>query len=224
MGRPLNKRFFQTGTGASGFQVGCEAWFTGEGSSESGYIISQRSNSKYLVGSDAGGATPTRTEVLTLVEGNTTGGGQMQVEVTPELFVTALEATFTIDTNGSGEVSAVVITDGGSGYFTGSTFTITDSTLTGGDNAVITYTIANQAIVTAVVTTPGSGYTINQNDVSVDTADIPDAAASGDTESAKIINAHLVKTFEGRIYTWPAAVPLTPSASGRDEADLQEAT
>lgn len=222
MGRPLNKRFFQFGTGSPGFQIGCEAWFTGEGSSELGYIISQRSNSKYLVGSSAGGATPTRTEVLTLVQGNTTGGGQMQVEVTPELFVTALEATFTFDSDGT--VDAITITDGGSGYFTDGTFTITTASgKNGNDDAVITYTVSNQVIVTAVVTTPGSGYD-NQSGTSVDSTDIPDELAAGDQESARIINAHTVKTFEGRIYTWPAAVPLVPSASGRDEADLQEET
>ena len=223
MGRPLNKRFFQGGTGATGFQVGCDAWFTGEGSAESSYIISQRSNTSYLVGSDAGGATPTRTEVLTLVQGEPLAGGEMQVEVTPELLAAASEATFTFDSNGT--VDVITITDGGSGYFTGGTFNITTASGEAGDDlAVITYTVANQAIVTAAVTTPGSTYN-NQTGASVNTADIPDAEAAGDEQSAKIINARTVKTFEGNTYQWPAVGGTgTPSPSGRIEADLQEAT
>ena len=132
--------------------------------------------------------------------------GELQIAVTPELVGAASDATFTIDTDGSGAVSAVAITGGGTGYFeTGGTFTITDLTLTGNDDAVITYTVdlATQSIDTATVTTPGTGYTINQSGVAVNAADIPDAGASDQT--ARIINAHHVKTFEGLTLAWPAA-------------------
>ena len=214
MGRPLNKKFFGDGAGL----IAGSGWFTGEGAAEAVYIVQQKSNLKYLVESEAGPGT--RSEILQLVQGAPTQAGQLQITVTPELLAAAAEATFTIDTDGAGAVSAVAITDGGSGYFAGGTFTITDLTLTGNDDAVITYTvdIATQSIDSATVTTPGTGYTINQSGVAVNTADIPDAGSVD--QSARIINAHTVKTFEGVIFKWPAAGGTGSPDHPLPEADL----
>ena len=326
MGRPLNKRFFQSGTGASGFQVGCDAWFTGEGAAESAYIISQRSNSRYLVGSDVGGATPTRTEVLTLVQGEPLAGGQMQVEVTPELLgagaemqvdfgtgdlatlVTAQDETnydgapategsfvggtgflnsvdtddgetitlndgtvitvdvvagnavteFTVDSSSStplaagatrtqvsttttagvgftltpladnevqeNPVTSVTLVDAGSGYFTGGTFNISgasDGGYVAGTEAVIAYTVANQVVTSVAIQSAGAGYSQSlAATTDVNTADLPDAAAAGSEQSARIINARTVKTFEGFTYMWPAEDGAGTGDKIRPEADL----
>jgi len=325
MGRPLNKRFFQSGTGATGFQVGCDAWFEGEGAAESAYIISQRSNSKYLCGSDVGGATPTRTEVLTLVQGEPLAAGQMQVEVTPELIaggaemqvdfgtgdlatlITAQDETsydgapategsftagdtgytaldvitmsdgslVTVDLAGGGTISqftvdssvatplaaganrtqisttgstgtgfiltpladnevqenpviSVALVDGGSGYFTGGTFNISvasDGGYVAGTEAVIAYTVANQVVTSVAVQSGGAGYTQSLvATTDVHTTDLPDAAAAGSEQSARIINARTVKTFEGNTYMWPAAGGTGTDDKARPEADLQAAT
>ena len=80
MGRPLNKKFF-TGLGQPGFQLGCTAWFTGEGAAESGYVVRQKTNTRYVVESDAGPGT--RSELLELVQGAPTAGGQVQITVSP---------------------------------------------------------------------------------------------------------------------------------------------
>ena len=227
MGRPLNKRFFQSGTGGPGAEIGCDAWFTGEGAAESAYIISQKSNSKYLVGSDAGGATPTRTEVLKLVQGNPIAAGQMQVEVTPELVGAATEADIEIDVAG-GVVTAVrlIAPDfGGVGYFTGGTFLLA-TTAGGGDGfAAITYTVnpVTQAMATVSVSVGGTTYT-GAAGQAVLTGDIPDAALAGSEQSARIINARTVKTFEGNIYMWPAVGAIPSADKVRAEADLQAAT
>ena len=219
MGRPLNKRFFQ-GLSAAGFQIGCSAWFTGQGSAESGYIVQQKSNSKYRVESDAGPAT--RSEVLSLVEGAPTAGGEMQVTVTPENAQTPAEATFTFDSNGG--VTAVTVTDGGYGYWADDTFTITTASgEAGNDDAVIAFTVSNGVIVSAIVSVAGTGYN-NQTGASIASADVTDEAANPPEQSARIINSRLVKTFEGNTYAWNTTSPLGGTRGGFTEADLQETT
>lgn len=227
MGRPLNPRFFQSGTSKSGFQIGCEAWFTGEGAFESAYIIRQRSRSRYLVGSDAGGATPTRTEVLTLVNDQPAAAGEMRVQVIPELILPASEATFTIDTDGTGAVSAGAVIDGGSGYFRGGIFSITSATLAGNDDAVVALGVAvgAQTVIILVVIAGGTGYTINQVGVPVNTADVPDPLSSTVVDSAKIISANRVKTFANERFVWPAIGGVgSGSTAFLPQADLGAAT
>lgn len=158
--------------------------------------------------------------IATLVQGVPNAAGEMQVTVTPEIVGATAEATLEIDTDGAGLVSVVTLLTGGNGYFTAGNFLITNSTLTGNGDARIDFTVANGAMATAVVGVAGTGYTINQSGVSVNTADITDPATVGPDESAKIINARTVKTFEGNIYQWPAAGGAgTPKE--RLEADLQ---
>ena len=84
------------------------------------------------------------------------------------------EATLTIDTDGAGTVSAVTLISGGSGYVSPGSFTITDATLDGDDNAVIDFTVTSGVMTSPTVNTPGTGYTINQSDVPVDAADVAD--------------------------------------------------
>lgn len=156
----------------------------------------------------------------TLVQGAPNALGEIQVTVTPEIVGATAEATLTIDTDGAGLVSAVTLLTGGNGYFTAGNFLITNSTLTGNGDARIDFTVANGAMATAVVGVAGTGYTINQTGVSVDTADITDPASVAPVESAKIINARTVRTFEGNVYMWPAVGGAgTPKV--RLEADLQ---
>ncbi len=160
--------------------------------------------------------------IATLVQGTPTVNNTMQVTVTPEIVGATVEATFDISTDGAGAVNAVTLLTGGNGYFTAGNFLITDVTLTGNDDAQINFTVAGGAIVTAAVDggTSGTGYTINQSNIAVNTADAPDPAVTAPVESAKIINARTVKTFEGNIYQWPAAGGAgTPKT--RLEADLQ---
>jgi hypothetical protein len=222
MGRPLNKKFFQ-GLAASGFQVGCQAWFTGEGAAESAYIVQQKSNLRYLVESDAGPGT--RSEVLQLVQGAPGAAGEMQVTVQPENAVTPAEAQIDFGTTG-GVVDSVTLVDGGYGYWTGGTFNITvlsDGGYVAGTEAVITYTVANGSIATVEVTSGGTGYTADlPNTTDVNTGDIPNEAALPPVQNARIINARTVKTFEGNIFDWPITAPLGAGITGMTQADLQE--
>jgi hypothetical protein len=213
MGRPLNKKFF--GDGAN--LIACTARIGG--GNELCFITSQRSNTQYAVDSEAGPST--RSGFARLVEGAPAGEEEMQVTVTPENAQTPFEATFTFDTAGAA-VTAIDIVDGGYGYWAGGTFNITTASgQAGNDAAEITYTVSNGIIVTAVVTVPGATYN-NQSGASVNTADIPDEAANPPVQSARIINARQVKTFEGNTYDWPITSPLgTPAVGGLTQADLQ---
>ena len=223
MGRPLNKKFFETG---AGFQVGG----TGRigGGNELCYIVSQRSNSTYEIASEAGPAT--RTGSAKLVDGAPTGENEIQVTVTPENAVTPAEAQFTVNRTAGGVIddAATVIVNGGYGYWTGGTFNIgvdTDGGYTPGNEAVVTYTVANGSIVTASVTTPGAGFTASADAaLAVDTADIPDEDANPPVQSARIISAHTVKTFEGNTFAWPTTGALGQNDRGLGEADLQATT
>lgn len=215
MGRPLNKKFFETG---AGFQVGG----TGRigGGNELCYIVSQRSNTTYEIASEAGPAT--RTGSATLVQGAPTGENEIQVTVTPENAQTPSEATFTFDSDGT--VDAITITDGGYGYWAGGTFNITTASGEAGDDAAeITYTVANGVIVTAVVSVAGATYN-TQTGASVNTADIPDEAATPPVQNARIINARTVKTFEGNTFAWPTTGALGQNDRGLSEADIQATT
>ena len=219
MGRPLNKKFFSDPAG-SGFQIACLA-DVGAGN-VTAHIVQQKSNLRYLV---AETATPANSIVCQLVQGAPAAVGEMQVVVQPENATTVVQATFTIDTDGAGLVSAVSIVTPGYGYWVGGTFTITDTTLTGNDDAVVTYTVANGSIATANVTTAGTGYTISQTGVAVAAGDAPATVANPPAENARIINARTVKTFEGNTYAWPIVAPLGGRPGRRStsftEADLQ---
>jgi len=87
------------------------------------------------------------------------------------------EATFTIDTDGSGFVSAVSLVNGGTGYTdgTGFTFTVTTATgLAGNDDAVIAYDVSGGSVTNPTVSVPGTGYTLSQTGVAVSATDTND--------------------------------------------------
>ena len=70
---------------------------------------------------------------------------------------TALKATATgVAVVNAGEIEAISITDGGSGYTSAPTVTITGS---GGSGATATATVTDGVVTSVTVTNPGSGYT-----------------------------------------------------------------
>ena len=180
-------------------------------------------------GTSAGGAGGTAAErsICKLQATTPTAPGEMTIAVTPENAQAPAEATFTVNRTAGGAIDAVTGFTGGYGYWTGGTFTITTNTdggFTPGTAAVITYTVANGSIVTAVVTTPGSGYTASADAaLAVDTADIPDEAATAPPQFARIINAHQVKCFPavgGNTFAWPALAPVGGFRGVFSEADI----
>jgi hypothetical protein len=214
MGRPLNKKFFGALT-KSGFQVGCLADL-GAGNVAC-YIVRQKSNRKYVVADVATGLVRA---VCKTVDGTPVAPGEMQVTVTPEGGVET-DAVITIGTSAGGVVNGATLVSGGYGYWTGGTITITDATLAGGDNAVLTYTVSAGSIASVSVTTPGTGYTPSQSGVAVNATDLPATSAPA-VENAKIIRNNHVVTFAGNRYVWPAAGGAgSGSASGMPEATLQ---
>lgn len=162
----------------------------------------------------------------TLVQGVPNAAGEMQVTVTPEIVDATAEATITFGTDGTVNnaiVNAVTLVTGGNGYFTPGSFTITiasDAGFEAGTEAIIDFTVANGAMDSVAINDGGAGYTEDLSGATIVAADITDPASVAPVESAKIINARTVKTFEGNIYQWPASGGAgTPE--GRREADLQ---
>jgi hypothetical protein len=204
MGRPLNKKFF--GAPGSGYEVVCLA-DVGAGSVTS-YIVEQRSNSKYRV---AEVATPANTAICKLVDATPAATGEMQVLVTPENAVTPLQATVTFTAaGGTGALATVAIAEAGYGYWTAGT----NVAIGGTSDGTIDYTVANGSLATVSINTAGTANT----NATVDIADAP--AANPPTQSARIINAHQVKTFEGNTYVWPTNSPLGGARGDYPEADI----
>ena len=204
MGRPLNKKFFGDAAG----RIACTARIGG--GNELCFITSQRSNTQYAVDSEAGPST--RSGFARLVEGAPAGEEEMQVTVTPENAQTPFQATvtFTVDT---GAIDAITSFDGGYGYWADGTGVVVAG---GGGDGTVDYTVSNGSIVTMVINAGGSGYSNGTQDI----ADSP--AANPPVQSARIINARQVKTFEGNTYDWPITAPLGSEGTGRlTQADLQ---
>jgi hypothetical protein len=195
MGRPVNKKFFGDPASA-GYQIAVTAFFTGEGASEPGYIVSQRSNSVYVVESVAGPGT--RSESLKLVEG-APSAGEMQVVVTP---ITGQELTAAQD-----ETDFVGSFDGGTGYTNADSLTLSNGDIVtvdlvaGGVVTEFTITTVNGAASAGETLTAtggtGAGFTLTPEAGNLENT-------TGTPESARIINQHTVKTFEKNIYNWRA--------------------
>jgi hypothetical protein len=98
-------------------------------------------------------------------------------------------------------VLAIDVTAGGAGYVAAPTVTITGS-------ATGTAVLSGDAVGSVTVDAAGSGYTA----VAGVTIDSP----SGDSEYAKILNRHHVKTFSDVVYKWNK----DKAASAKGEADL----
>ena len=178
-------------------------------------------------GTGAGTGFTAEVYICKLTDSTPNAIGEMTVLVTPENAQTPAEATFTVNRTAGGVIddAATVITSGGYGYWTGGTFNIgvdTDGGYTPGNEAVVTYTVANGSIVTASVTTVGNGFTASADAaLAVDTADIPDEAANPLVQYARIISARTVKTFEGNTFAWPTTGALGQNDRGLGEADLE---
>ena len=142
----------------------------------------------------------------------------------------AIAAGFNITPDDANEIPRGVVTavafidpaNGGSGYFIPGTFNITTSTdgrFVAGTEAVISFTVNDaQEMAVVAVQSGGDGYQA-ETDLAINTNDIPDSAAAGSEESAKVIKGRTVTTFEGNIYMWPAA-GAPGSSKVRNEADL----
>ena len=208
MGRPLNKRFFSDPAGA-GFQVACLA-DVGAGN-VTAHIVSQRSNSKYLV---AETATPANSLVCTLVVGAPAAVGEMQVTVQAENAVTPLTAQIAFTSaGGTGALLTVDLDNVAYGYWTAGT----NVAIGGTTDGTVDYTVSGGYITSVSINTAGSANTQAGSPVA-----LADAAATDPTiEAARIINARQVKTFEGNTYDWPITAPLGAGDTGMTQADLQ---
>ena len=191
MGRPLNKKFF---TGANG-NIKLEVTANIGGTTFNTNIVRQRSNLKY--------------EVF----------GGLGVEQGPD-GVTGLAIT----TPGGGDV----ITDAGAAFadfttlFTAGQYVVISNAEDAANNGV--YQLANvaadaltlvgdgvlvaNAADTTMTLTPSSGDTavlklVNSATPAAGEMSIAVSPVTGGTEYARIINAHLVKTFAGNTYAWP---------------------
>ena len=124
------------------------------------------------------------------------------------------EAQFTIDTDGAGAVSAVTLISGGSGYTngTGLTITISDATLAGNQDAVIQYDVVGGAVVGPTVFTAGTGYTINQTGVAVDSIDVDNITRAGNVKDVDL-------NFAGEYVVFPAS-GLATSTDGSGSGAL----
>ena len=210
MGRPTNKRLFG---GGAGDQIGCNGDI-GAGD-ELCFIQSQRSNSTYVISSEAGGlGTPTRTGSATLVQGPPTAEGEMQVEVQAENAVTPRPATVTYTLSGDA-LDTVTIADAGYGYWANDT----GVAVADGTGGTVDITVANGSVVSVGNITGGSGY------AGTGPSELGAEAANPPLQSARIINARTVKTFEGNTFLWPIVGTNDGAGpSGRGEADLQYTT
>jgi hypothetical protein len=98
------------------------------------------------------------------------------------------KAQIDFGTTAGGVVDSVAIVDGGAGYLTGGTFSITeasDSGFVAGSYATITYTVASGAIDSVTVTDGGSGYTADLADTTdIAAADIPQPTNTSITAAA----------------------------------------
>ena len=192
MGRPVNKKFFGD-PGSPGYQIACQAYFTGGGTPVAAYIVSQRSNSVYVVTDDG----TTNVESLRLVEGAPAAEGEMQVVVTPvtgsQLIAAQTQADYAAFGAGTGYVDGEVIT-----LSNGATVTVGTQTVGVIDTFAVTATgpaTAGQVLTQTSSTASGVGFTLT-----VEAANLENSL--GTPESARIINQHTVKTFEENAYSW----------------------
>lgn len=201
MGRPVNKKFFGD-PGSPGYQIACQAYFTGGGAPEPAYIVSQRSNSVYIVTDDG----TTNVESLRLVEG-APAEGEMQVVVSPvtgsQLIAAQDETDYAVFTAGTDYTAGDTLT-----LSNGGTVTV-DTVDVGGE--VLTFTVATTGPATAGQVLTATGGTGAGFTLTVAAGNLQNSL--GTPESARIINQHTVKTFEDNVYSWRDGVsPERPLA------------
>ena len=204
MGRPLNKKYFQNG---SGYTIGC---FYHDGTSlVESVIVRQRSNRKYEVLGSTGTALANDYTSLafndldpdTIVR---TGGTAFDVDAAAPAagdFIRIESATVSAN-DGVYEIASVTAT----------TITLTaDAALTtsaGDTTATIEIVSASDVVVAKLVETAAA---VGEMHVVV----TPEVTAA---TKAKLINAHQVKSFDDNTYVW------NPTAAGNFRAQFEEAT
>ena len=183
MGKPLNKKFFGDPS-ADGEQLSVNVWFTGEGSSETGWIVRQRGTGIYEI------TNGVLTERLKLQNGAPIAGGQASMQVGP--FGTSGTTATGFETLDEGAVAGVVITSGGNGYLSAPVVTITGD----GINAAATAFLLDDVVNSVIVDTGGSGYSSEPTTVAFG---VPTGTAF---EYVRTILSHGVKTYQGNVYDW----------------------
>ena len=202
MGRPLNKKYFQNG---SGYTIGC-FYHDGAALVES-VIVRQRSNRIYEVLGTTGTALANDYTSLAFADANpdtitrTGGTGFVTDGVVAGDFI-RIESANTAANNGVYEVALVtetVITLTGDAALTADP---TDAT------ATIEVVSASDVVRAKLVETAAA---VGEMHVVV----TPEVTAA---TKAKLINAHQVKCFDDNTYVW------NPTAAGNFRAQFEEAT
>ena len=204
MGRPLNKRYF---AGADRPTVGCN-YHDGSSVVESA-IISQRSNTQFRVA--GGGAAPI------------TGGSLIFADADPDTIADngGSWADFTLTFSAGDSVRVASAEDSANdgvyeiAIVTADLITLTDNVVlvaNADDTTATLALVAPNGVLARLV--DGAPAALGEMQVVVEI----DGEAD---ESARIINAHHVKTFEGNTYTWPDTGGAGGSRGDFDEANLQ---
>jgi len=206
MGRPLNKKYFQDG---SAFTVGC---FYHDGSSVvESVIISQRSNSEYRIA--GAGGTPLAFTSLAFADSDPdtitrTGGADLTLTFSDGDLVRVASSENAGENDGVFEIATVtttVITLTGDGALT----------VNADDTTATLALVSDTGVVASLVQDAPTALGEMQVVVEID---------GESDESARIINAHLVKTFEGNTYAWPDEGGAGGSRGDFLEANLQAAS
>lgn len=172
--------------------------------------------SAYVVGDTltvAGGtaATAATFHVATI---NGTGGVLTVTPVAAGSYTALPTLTGNVVTGGTGTgahitlvfgVNTIVVASGGTNYDVAPAVTITGA---GGTGAAAHSVLSGSAVGSIVVDTAGSGFTA-----------VATIAIAGASEAASTVEQHVVKTFEGHIYTYILGV--NPTAAGQAKIDVQ---
>lgn len=152
-----------------------------------------------------------------LVSGAPAALGQMQVTVTPENAQTPTTANIGFTSaSGTGALLTVFVDNVAAhyGYWTNGVAV----GIAGTTDGTVDYQVANGKITAVQINAAGVANIEAESPVALDDA----ALADPPVQSAKIINARTVKTFEGTTYDWPPTAPLGNEGPGRlNQAALQ---
>lgn len=127
------------------------------------------------------GANPT----ADIYEGITSTGNFIRNRITAmSIAPVKTAATFTVDTDASGIMSALTLVDGGSGYVDDTSLTFVP-TNAGGSGAEITYDVVSGIVENETLTTPGTGYAADQTAMLL--TGVPSSPAGAYTSSQEAI-------------------------------------
>ncbi len=193
MGRPLNKKFFGNPEGP-GSQLSVDAWFTGEGSAVIGWIVKQSGAGVYDI------TNGTLIERFRLQDGKPVAAGQASMIINP-FGLSGETASASASLGGEGTIISITVNEGGSGYLTAPTVTITGP----GEGATAFSTLESgvvpKDVISVTVSNGGTGYS--------EPGVVFTAPTGGDIEYVKNILAHGVKTWQGNTYNWDVILATT---------------